>query len=319
MIRWGLLSTAAIAKAALLGAGAHVVAVASRDEGRARAYAAAHGIERFVGSYEALLADPGVDAIYNPLPNALHAEWSVRALEAGKHVLCEKPMGRRPGEVEEAFDVAERAGLVLVEAFFWRHHPQVARALALLASGAIGEPRLVRASFSFPLPDGPSILLRPELDGGSLMDVGCYALHGARVLLGAEPERVYAEQVMDGPDGVELTTAAVLRFPGGVLATIDSSLREAERAELEVVGDDGSLVFLDPWHGLDAVLEVRRDGAVERIALPQADGYALQLAQVEAAIRGEAEPLVSRADSIGQARAIAALFRSAELGAPVAL
>jgi xylose dehydrogenase (NAD/NADP) len=318
MIRWGILSTASIAEAALLDAGAHVVAVASRDPERARAYADAHGIGRVAASYEALLADPDVDAIYNPLPNALHAEWSVRALEAGKHVLCEKPMGRRPDEVAAAFDVAERRGLVLVEAFFWRHHPQVARALEILASGVIGEPRLVRASFGFPLEGERSILLRPELDGGSLMDVGCYCLHGARVLLGAEPERVYAEQVGDGAGGVDLTTAAVLRFPGGVLATIDCSFRMAQQDELEVVGSLGSLAFADPWHAREAALEVRLPDGVRRVGVPSANGYALQLADVEAAIRTGSAPLLGREDAVAQARAIAALYRSADTGVPTA-
>ncbi len=319
MIRGGILTTAPISRAALLDAGATVSAVASRDADRGRAFVEAHGIERFAGSYEDLLDDPEIDAIYNPLPNALHAEWSARALEAGKHVLCEKPMGRRPAEVEAAFEAADRAGRVLVEAFFWRHHPQVGRALELLRSGAVGEPRLVRSAFSFPLDEARSILLQPDLDGGSLMDVGCYSVNGARVLLGAEPERVYAEQVLDGLGGVDLTTAAVLRFPGGVVATVDCSFRQPERAELEVVGDEGSLVFTDPWHGRATVLELRRGGAVERIAIPEANGYALQIADVEAAFRGEGTPLVDRADALGQARTIAALYDSAARGASVTL
>ncbi len=175
-MRWGLLSTANINRKLLAGARgtdeATVVAVASRDRGRAEEFAREHGIERALGSYEALLEDPEVDAVYIPLPNSMHVPWSVRALEAGKHVLCEKPLTRRPAEVEEAFAAAERAGRVLEEAFMWRHHPQTLRLRELLDEGVIGRLRMVKASFSFPLADVSDIRMQAGLDGGSLMDVG---------------------------------------------------------------------------------------------------------------------------------------------------
>jgi D-xylose 1-dehydrogenase (NADP+, D-xylono-1,5-lactone-forming) len=314
-MRWGILSTARINEKLLRsGSDQELVAVASRSQERARAYAAEHGIPNAHGSYEALLADPEVEAVYVPLPNSMHVEWSVRALEAGKHVLCEKPMSRRPEEVERAFDVAERAGLVLAEAFMWRHHPQVRRARELIAEGAIGRLRLVRAAFSFPLDDAADVRMLAGLDGGGLMDVGCYCVSGCRALAGAEPERVFAEQITGGDD-VDVVLAATLRFPGDVLGAFDCGLALANRDELEAIGDEGSLFMDDPWHGREAIIEVRRAGGeVERVDAGEANAYALELADFEAAARGQADPLLGRNDALGQARTIAALYRSAEAG-----
>jgi predicted dehydrogenase len=315
-LRWGILSTARISTLLLQsGSGQQFVAVASRDLDRGRAFAAEHGLERAYGSYEELLADPDLDAIYNPLPNSLHVPWSIRALEAGKHVLCEKPMSRRPEEVEEAFDVAEREGRVLAEAFMWRHHPQLRRARELVADGAVGRLALVRAAFSFVATE-PDIRLRADLDGGGLMDVGCYCVSGCRAIAAAEPERVYAEQVVGG-EGVDVALVATLRFPGDVLGLIDCGLALAARDELEIVGDAGSLWLDDPWHGREAVIEVRpHRGAPERVEAGDANAYALELADFEAAVHGEREPLLDRSDALGQARTIAALYDSAERGAP---
>ena len=316
-MRWGVLSTARITeKLVRSGSGQEFVAVASRSPERAQAFAAEHGIPREHGSYEALLEDPDVEAVYVPLPNSMHVEWSVRALEAGKHVLCEKPMSRRPEDVQRAFDVAEREGLVLAEAFMWRHHPQLRRALELIAEGAIGRLRLVRAAFSFPLGDDADVRLQAGLDGGGLMDVGCYCVSGCRALAGAEPERVSAEQVIGGRGvEVDVALAATLRFPGDVLGVFDCGLALANRDELEAVGDAGSLFMDDPWHGREAVIEVRRAGGdVERVDAGEVNSYALELADFEAAARGQADPLLGREDALGQARTIAALYRSADEG-----
>ena len=316
-LRWGLLSTANITRA-LIGSGhGGIVAVASRSPERAEAFAAEHGVERWHGSYEALLADPEVDAVYVPLPNSMHVEWSIRALEAGKHVLCEKPMSRHPADVERAFDVAEREGLVLAEAFMWRHHPQLARARELIAEGTIGRLRLVRAAFSFVAADPTDVRLQGPLDGGGLMDVGCYCVSGCRALVGALPSTVYAEQVIGGDD-VDVAMVATLRFPGDVLATLDCGLSYAARDDLEAVGDAGSLFLDDPWHGREAVIEVRRpDRSTERVETGPANSYALELADFEAAVRGEREPLLGRDDALAQARTIAALYCSAQEGRPV--
>jgi len=321
-MRWGLLSTAHINGKLLAGAQgtdeAAVVAVASRDRSRAEAFAREHGIERAHSSYEALLEDPEVDAIYNPLPNSMHVPWSIRALEAGKHVLCEKPLTRRAAEADEAFASAERAGRVLEEAFMWRHHPQTHRLRELLDEGVIGRLRLVQASFSFPLADAGDIRMQSELDGGALMDVGCYCLSGARLVAGAEPERVSGEQVLGG-DGVDVVFAATLRFPGEVIGQFHCGFAVGGRHHLEAIGDEGSLQVSDPWHGRAPGIELRRDGGSERIEIAPANPYTHELVDFGRAARGEAPPLLGKADALAQAHAIEALYASAASGAPVAL
>ena len=315
-MRLGILSTARINRAVLAGARlsdrVEVVAVASRDSARAEAYAHEHDIERAHGSYEALLEDPGVEAVYISLPNSLHVPWSVRALEAGKHVLCEKPLDRSPAEVERAFDAADRAGRILMEAFMYRHHPQTRRLAELVGDGAIGELRLVRSSFSFPLSDETNVRLRPELDGGSLMDVGCYCVSGTRLLAG-EPESVSAQQVV-GPTGVDVRFAGTMSFPRGALAHFDSALDLVDRGDLEAVGSEGTIVVRDPWLIRGAALELRRGDDVERIEVAQANRYQLELENLADAIHGDAEPLLAREDALGQARTIDALYRAAETG-----
>jgi D-xylose 1-dehydrogenase (NADP+, D-xylono-1,5-lactone-forming) len=322
LVRLGILSTANINRLVLAGARASaevdVVAVASRDVARAEEYAREHGIDRAHGSYEALLADPEVDAVYISLPNSLHVDWSVRALEAGKHVLCEKPLSRRPLDVERAFAAADRAGRVLAEAFMYRHHPQTKRVAELVREGAIGEPRVIRAAFSFPLADLENVRMRPELDGGALMDVGCYCVSGARLLAG-EPERVWGVQRL-GSSGVDTTFVGTLRFPGGVVAIFHASMDLPSRQELEVLGTEGTLLVQAPWRvdfGGDAV--ITHDHAVDYVEVPQADSYQLELEDFAAAARGEQEPLLGRADALGQARVIDALYRSADAGEPVSL
>src|SRR4051812_10879182 len=295
MLRLGILSTARINDKLLGGAAAantvDVVAIASRDGKRAEAYAREHEIDRAHASYEALLSDDAVDAVYVPLPNAMHVPWTIRALEAGKHVLCEKPMSREPAEVERAFDVAERHGLVLSEAFMYRHNPQTRRLHQLVRDGTIGRLRLVRASFSFRLTDPSNIRLSADLAGGALMDVGCYCVSAARLLAG-EPRSATAQQVVGG-DGVEATLAGTLAFAGDVLASIDCSLQTAGRSELEAIGDEGVLAVTDPWHCQRPGIELRReDGTVERIAVEPLDSYRLELEDLAAAVAGQRQPLL---------------------------
>jgi D-xylose 1-dehydrogenase (NADP+, D-xylono-1,5-lactone-forming) len=320
-VRFGFLSTARINRRLLAAAAkserAEVVAVASRDADRAGAYAVEHGIPRSHGSYEALLEDREVDAVYISLPNSLHVEWSVRALAAGKHVLCEKPLTRSPAEAEDAFNAAERAGRILMEAFMWRHSPQTTKLVQLVEGGVIGELRLVRATFSFPVEGRRNIRLDPELEGGALMDVGTYGVSAAR-LLGGEPERVYGEQVI-GDTGVDTLFTGLMRFPRGLIAQVDAGMELPRRDGLEAVGTEGSLVIPDPWIAQRLVLHLRRGDSREEIALPPADPYRLELDNMCAAITGEAEPLLGREDAIGQARALDALYQSADAGAPVTL
>jgi predicted dehydrogenase len=322
-VSWGLLSTARINGAVINGVReselADVVAVASRDGERAREYAERFGIPRAHGSYDELLADPEVDAVYVSLPNGLHVEWSIRALEAGKHVLCEKPMDRRPAAVARAFDVAEREGLVLSEAFMWRHNPQTRRLRELLDEGAIGDVRLVRACFSFPLAEeAVDVRLDAALDGGGLLDVGSYCVSGARLAAGGEPLSALGSAVT-GPSGVDKRFTGMLRFDGDVLATFDCGIDLPARHELEIVGSQGRMVLADPWHCREPGIALERAGRSERIEIEPADSYRLELEDMAAAIAGERPPLLGREDAIGQARAIAALERSAAEGCAVAL
>jgi predicted dehydrogenase len=313
------MSTARINDLFLAGArqaeGLDIVAVASRDRASAERYAKERGIERAHAGYEALLADPDVDVVYVSLPNSLHVEWTLRALEAGKHVLCEKPLSRRAEEVELAFDAAERNGRVLMEAFMYRHNPQTRRLKELTDGGAIGRVRLIRAAFSFYAADPANVRLQSSLDGGALMDVGCYCVSGARLLAG-EPERVSAEQSVGG-EGVDIAIAATMRFPAEVLVHFDAGLALADRDELEVVGEQGSLFLDDPWHCREPVIELRLDERTEHIALEPVDSYRLEAENMSAAVRGEALPLLGRDDALGQARTIEALYAAAASGAVV--
>jgi len=320
-VKWGILSTADINRKLIPGAHAspkvELIGVASRDKGRADGYAREWQIDRAYGSYDELLADPDVEAIYNPLPNTMHAEWSIRALDAGKHVLCEKPFSRHVEEVEASFDAAERNDRLLSEAFMFRHNPQTARVKELVDGGAIGELRLVRSTFSYGLYDTDNIRLRTDVEGGALMDVGCYCVSGSR-LLGGEPESVYASAWF-GETGTDWVFTATMRFPGDVLAIFDCGTALVERDELEAVGSEGSLFLDDPWHCNVPVIEVRRDDGVERIELEPVDSYRLELENLSDAIRGEGELLLGREDAVAQARAVEALHESATSGHPVTL
>ena len=303
--------------AAHASAKVELVAVASRDQARADQYAKTWEIQRSYGSYEALLADEEVEAVYISLPNSLHCEWAIKALEAGKHVLCEKPLSRHASEVEAAFDAADRTGRLLSEAFMYRHNPQTKRAKQLVDEGAIGELRLIRSAFSYPLYDEDNIRLRTDLDGGALMDVGCYAVSGSR-LFGGEPEKVYGEAWF-GPSGTDAVFAGMLRFPSDVVALFDSGTAMTERDELEAIGSEGSLFLDDPWHCKVPGIELRRGGRVERIELDRVDSYRLELENVSDAIRGEGELLLGRDDAVAQARVLEALHDSAIHGAPMSL
>jgi D-xylose 1-dehydrogenase (NADP+, D-xylono-1,5-lactone-forming) len=324
-VRWGILSTARINQALIAGIrvaeGAQLVAVASRVEATARAYADANAIPRAHGSYEALLADPEVEAVYIPLPNSMHVPWTIAALEAGKHVLCEKPMARTAAEVERAFDVAERAGLVLMEAFMWRYHAQTERLAELVRDGAVGPVRHVRAAFSFTLaPDSGNVRWDPELDGGALMDVGCYGVSAMRLLLG-EPVRVTAQAVNGGPSpGVDGRMLGVLRFQGDALGSLECAFDTVPRGALEVVGLEGTLFAEDPWHGITpALTRIAPDGTREAIPVEAVNAYAREVDDVSQAIRGGSPPRMGRADALGQARTIEALYRSVTEGCAIAL
>jgi predicted dehydrogenase len=320
MTTWGIISTADINRKVIPGAKASpkvdLIAVASRDQARADAYAKEWEIERAYGSYEALLADEDVEAVYISLPNTMHCEWSVKSVEAGKHVLCEKPFTRHPEEIDTAWDAADRAGRLLSEAFMYRHNPQTKKLRELIDSGAIGEVRLIRSAFSYSLYDEDNIRLRTDVEGGALMDVGCYCVSGSRLAAGAEPVSVFG-RAWYGPSGTDWVFTGSMRFPGDVLATFDCGTALPNRDELEVIGSEGSLFLDDPWHVNTPVIEHRADGKVERIQLEREDSYRLELENVGDAATGEAELLLGREDAMGQARALEALHRSAQSGEPV--
>ena len=326
-LRLGLLSTANINAQILRGASetdrVDIVAVGSRDAAKAQAYATEHGIERAHGSYEALLADDGVDAVYIGLPNGLHHEWALHALAAGKHALVEKPYSRRAADAEQAFDAAEAAGLVLMEAFMYRHHPQTAVVRDLVVGGAIGRLQAVKTTFTFALDDLTNVRALPELDGGALMDVGCYCVSAIRLLAG-EPERVAGEQVV-GSTGVDMAFHGTVRCADGVIGQFEASFRSPRRQQIEAVGEEGTITVEAPfrvdWGG--TVLLARPEGEglgrPEEVDVPEANAYRLELDNLADAIQGRTPQLLGRDDAVAQARAIEALYRAADEGRTVAL
>jgi D-xylose 1-dehydrogenase (NADP+, D-xylono-1,5-lactone-forming) len=321
-VRLGLLSTARINDAILTAAPAveelDIAAVASRDLARAKAYAKEHGIATAHGSYEALLEDSEIDAVYISLPNGLHHEWTIAALESGKHVLCEKPYSRHGEEAEEAFDLAERSRLVLTEGFMYRHHPQAAKVKELIEQGAVGRVQVVRSSFSFFLQDASDVRAQPALDGGALMDLGAYCVSGSRFLVG-EPLHVTGEQIM-GRTGVDASFLGTMRMRGDVVAQFDCSFVRPRYQRMDVVGDEAFLLVDTPWRARgEGELLLRQGEHLSRIEVPEADGYVLELQDFVDAIRRRRPPLLAREDAVGQARVIDALYRSATEGRTVDL
>jgi xylose dehydrogenase (NAD/NADP) len=321
-MRLGLLSTARINDAVLAAAAesdrVDVVAVASRDGQRAQTYAHEHGIGRAHGSYDALLEDSEVDAIYVSVPNSLHHEWTMSALQAGKHVLCEKPYSRDPADVEEAFATARDAGLVLMEAFMYRHHPQTHAIAAYARDGALGKLLSVRSTFTFPLASLTDVRARPELAGGALMDVGCYCVSGSRLIAG-EPVSVLADETK-GPTGVDMAFYGTMRFADDVVGQFEASFVAPQRQALEVVGDEAVLMAFAPWRtDWPGELCVIRGDESEVVPVPSVNAYVLELENMAAAIAGVAPALLEGGDALGQARTIDALYRSAESGAVVRL
>jgi predicted dehydrogenase len=314
-VRWGILGPGFIAGRLMRdvnrASNAAVVAVAGRNRERASEFASNFGIARVHESYEALLADPQVDAVYIATPNSLHHPQTMQALAAGKHVLCEKPYTRHPEQVAEAFDAAAAAGLVLMEAFMWRHSTQVRRFMELLPE--VGELQSIRATFSFVLTKKGDLRLDAGLEGGSLMDVGCYCVSGSRLVAGAEPALVFGRQTLAG-SGVDAAFSGLLQFPSGLVAEIVCGFTSEHRS-LEAIGTKATLLMRDPWLGELGGMTL--DG--REIAVVDEDRYRLELENMSAAVLGKGQPLLGRADALGQARTIDALYRSAASGEAVRL
>jgi predicted dehydrogenase len=251
-LRWGILSTAKIGVRAVIPAiqqssNGIVVAIASRDAQTAQQIAQSLNIPRALGSYDALLDDPEIDAIYIPLPNHLHKEWSIRAMARGKHVLCEKPFALNAAEVDEMIAAARQHRRVLMEAFMYRFHPQFALAQKLIAESAIGALKTIRAAFCFNIRGRPNdIRLKKEMGGGALMDVGSYCVNMARLITSAEPLAVQASAIFGASSQVDETLAAILRFPNDVVALFDCSFRTDYRESLQAQGTAGRLDVVRP-------------------------------------------------------------------------
>jgi D-xylose 1-dehydrogenase (NADP+, D-xylono-1,5-lactone-forming) len=319
-VRWGVLGTGSIARTVVVANPGAFVAVASRDEARAAAF----GLQTAFGSYEDLLASDAVDAVYVALPNALHPQWTVKALRAGKHVLCEKPFAATRVDAVRCFEAADAAGRVCTEGFMWRLHPQTTLARRLVADGAIGRLAHIRAALR--ITTGPADVRRsPELGGGALADLGCYCTSAMR-LFGGQPSRVCAEQVVDG---VDMRFSAVLRLPDGVLGTFDAALDLPRADQLELIGTDGTLRIPDPWLCRTGLLELTRKGETQDIPVDptgrygltgeEDDPYRIEFETVSAAIAGHRPLEFGRDDAIAQATTYEALMRAATAGAPVSL
>ncbi len=328
-LRFGVLSTANIARQFIDGVRAstkiRIVAVASRNADKAAAFACETGVPHPYATYEALLADPAIDAIYNPLPNSLHAEWSIRAVEAGKHVLCEKPLATSPADARAMFAAARRANVILVEGYPYRAQPQIIRLRGLLAEGAIGAVRYVQASIGFPMNDRANIRLDPALAGGALMDAGCYPVSLVRMIAGRRPTRVQA--MADFADtGVDRTLVASLEHGDGLLAQVSASFATARHRHAFIAGDAGSIgtnYFNDTSEAMPAILELKRgpgwDAKRESIENPATNGF---LAQAESFCDLVAHGWnrwtgVSEQESIDIAVTLKALATSARHGIPV--
>ena len=317
-LRWAVLGPGRISTRLVRGIAANprteLAAVGSRDAGRASAYAATHGIPRSFGSYEALLASPDVDVVYIALPNHLHAEWAVKALQAGKHVLCEKPLALTAEDVDAIAEAAARSGRIAVEAFMYLHHPQILKALELAKGGSLGKVELVQGTFSFFLdhPDDPRS--DPAMGGGCLWDVGCYPISFARRLAGEEPDQVQAMARFD-KHGLDQTFIGQLHFPGGLLAQFDCGFAAQHRERLEIVGADASLVLPMPFvpapDGPPPSLAIVRDGESTPVPVESLDQYAAEVDDLTAAILDGRPPRVTLEFSRGTISTIVDLYDAA--------
>ncbi len=320
-LRWGVISTANIGRAAVNPAiqasrNGTLVAVASRDAALAREFAAKWDIPEHHGSYEALLADPGIDAVYLPLPNNMHREWTIRAADRGKHVLCEKPLGLSAEECGEMDAAARRNGVKLMEAFMYRFHPRTERVITMVNAGVVGTAAAIRSTFTFRLTKPDNIRLRPELGGGALMDVGCYCVNVSRTMAGQEPAEAQAWAEW-GPTGVDTRLAGALRFPNGIVAQFDCALSLERRESYEVAGPNGSLEvggsFVPGTE--DAIIAERHGrGEVIRHVVPGADQYRLMVEHFADCVLDDRPVRYPATEAAANLRTIEALYLSARSG-----
>ena len=321
-LRWGILSTADIARAKVIPGirkadRCRVVAIASRDHARARDAAAQAGIPTAHGSYEALLADPEVDAVYIPLPNHLHAEWAIAAARAGKHILCEKPLAMTTADAERMIAAAEAAGVRLMEAFMYRLHPSWVAVVDLVRSGRIGRLVTVQSWFSYYNDDRTNIRNIRDAGGGALFDIGCYNVNLSRLLFGSEPDRVEASIARDPATGVDVLTSGLLEFPGGGTATFTCTIRAEDDQRVHVYGTEGRISVGIPFnippdrpthvfvtHGGEPPV----DPATERLTFDPADPYAVEAAAFAAAVLDGTATPVPPSDAVANLRVLERLF-----------
>ncbi len=324
-VRFGILSTADIALGKVVpgmrrAGRVEVLAIASRDGDRAQAAATAHGIPRAYGSYEALLADPDVDAVYIPLPNHLHAPWTIAAARAGKHVLCEKPLALTAADAEEMVHACEAAGVLLMEGFMYRHHPSWVAVRELVASGRIGRLRAVNSWFSYRNEDPANIRNIREAGGGALYDIGCYSVNLSRMLFGGEPARVSGAVVRDPASGVDVLASGILEFADGV-ASFACSTRAEPDQQVHVYGTDGRISIDIPfnippdrptWISVVAGGDPPVAPATERLSFEAADPYGVEADAFAAAILDKTPVPVPPADAVANLRVIERLFAAGE-------
>jgi predicted dehydrogenase len=323
VLNWGLLSTARINRALIpplqVSKRNYLLAVGSRSQETADVYARENKIERAHGSYEALLADPDIDVIYNPLPNHLHAEWTIKAVEAGKHVLCEKPLALSVDEVGAIKAAAHKHGRVVAEAFMYRHHPQTLKVIEIAKSGSLGTLKLIRGSFTFILTREGDVRLKPGWGGGSIWDVGCYPISYARTIVGEEPLEVFGWQVT-GPTGIDETFVGQMRFRDDVMTQFDSSFVIPFHAFMEIVGSEGALNIPNPFKpGVNQKIYLTRGDKTETIMVKGQELYIGEVEDMADAILLGKNPRVSLEDSRANVAAISALLESARFGKPVSL
>ena len=320
-VRWGVLSTAHFARNRWLPSFQNTsnvegVAIASRDIEKAKAVAEQFGFRKAHGSYEELLADPDIEAVYIPLPNGLHAEWAVRAAEAGKHVLVEKPAAANAKEAQDMARAAETAGVRLMEAFMIRLHPRWTRMRDLLDSGAIGTPLLFQSSFSFTLDDPDNVRIDPALAGGALADVGCYPVNAARFVFGEEPESAWGLARDPRHTGVDTTFVGGLRFSKGD-STFACSFESGFRQSLAVTGSEGTLTLNRPFMCRDEPVVItiaNRTGEAREEHIAVGDQYVDEISHFSACVRDPRKPLAPAENGLSSARTLDALRRSAETG-----
>lgn len=323
ILNWGLLSTARINRALIpplrVSKRNHLLAVASRTQEAADRYAREWKIPRAHGSYEALLSDPEIDVIYNSLPNHMHAGWTIKAVEAGKHVLCEKPLALSVEEVDAMQSAARKHGRVVAEAFMYRHHPQTLKVQELVQNGSLGTLKLIRGSFGFVLTRAGDVRLDPAMGGGSLRDVGCYPISYARTVAGETPREVFGWQVT-GPTGIDATFVGQMRFEREVHAQIDCSFAIPFHAFMEIVGSEATLYIPNPYKpGLGEKIFLSRAGIAETIKIKGQELYLGEVEDMADAILLGREARVSLEDSRANVAVISAFLESAHSGKSVSV